>query len=91
MYSDTFGAVPIFAGTFFIALIAMCVAIPIGLLSGIYMAEYASKRLRQYAKPVIEILAGIPTVVYGFFAALTVGPFLKDLGLSLGVADRANK
>ena len=85
MYSDTFGAVPIFAGTFFIALIAMCVAIPIGLLSGIYMAEYASKRLRQYAKPVIEILAGIPTVVYGFFAALTVGPFLKDLGLSLGL------
>tara|TARA_B100001741_G_C16526891_1_gene587553 strand:+ start:83 stop:1459 length:1377 start_codon:yes stop_codon:yes gene_type:complete len=82
---DAFGAVPLFAGTFFIAFIAMCVAIPIGLLSGIYIAEYASKRFRQYAKPTIEILAGIPTVVYGFFAALTVGPFLKSIGASLGL------
>ena len=79
MYSDTFGAVPIFAGTFFIALIAMCVAIPIGLLSGIYMAEYASKRLRQYAKPVIEILAGIPTVVYGYFALTFITPILRTI------------
>ena len=85
MYSDTFGAVPLFAGTFFIAFIAMCVAIPIGLMSGIYMAEYASYKVRQYAKPLIEILAGIPTVVYGFFAALTVGPFLKEIGNSLGL------
>ena len=85
MYSDTFGAVPIFAGTFFIAFIAMCVAIPIGLMSGIYLAEYASYKVRQYAKPLIEILAGIPTVVYGFFAALTVGPFLKELGTSMGL------
>jgi len=85
MYSDTFGAVPIFAGTFFIAFIAMCVAIPIGLMSGIYLAEYASTKVRQYAKPLIEILAGIPTVVYGFFAALTVGPFLKELGTSMGL------
>ena len=85
MYSDTFGAVPVFAGTFFIAFIAMCVSIPVGLLSGIYMAEYASSNVRKYAKPLIEILAGIPTVVYGFFAALTVGPFLKDLGSSFGL------
>jgi phosphate transport system permease protein len=85
MYSDTFGAVPIFAGTFFIAFIAMCVAIPIGLMSGIYLAEYASVKVRQYAKPLIEILAGIPTVVYGFFAALTVGPFLKEIGNSMGL------
>ncbi len=85
MYSDTFGAVPIFAGTFFIAFIAMCVAIPIGLMSGIYLAEYASIKVRQYAKPLIEILAGIPTVVYGFFAALTVGPFLKEIGNSMGL------
>ncbi len=85
MYSDTFGAVPIFAGTFFIAFIAMCVAIPIGLMSGIYLAEYASIKVRQYAKPLIEILAGIPTVVYGFFAALTVGPLLKEIGNSMGL------
>ena len=85
MYSDTFGAVPVFAGTFFIAFIAMCVAIPIGLLSGIYLAEYASNKFRQFAKPIIEILAGIPTVVYGFFAALTVGPFLKDIGNAVGL------
>ena len=85
LLKDAFGAVPLFAGTFFIAFIAMCVAIPIGLLSGIYVAEYASRRFRKYAKPTIEILAGIPTVVYGFFAALTVGPFLKSVGFSLGL------
>ena len=82
---DAFGAVPLFAGTFFIALIAMCVAIPIGLLSGIYISEYGSRKFRAYAKPTIEILAGIPTVVYGFFAALTVGPFLKSVGDSIGL------
>ena len=63
----------------------MCVAIPIGLMSGIYLAEYASHKVRQYAKPLIEILAGIPTVVYGFFAALTVGPFLKRYRNSMGL------
>ena len=63
----------------------MCVAIPIGLLSGIYLSEYASRRVRKYAKPLIEILAGIPTVVYGFFAALTVGPFLREIGINLGL------
>ena len=82
---DAFGSVPLFAGTVFIALIAMCVAVPIGLFSGIYLAEYASSKVRKYSKPVIEILAGIPTVVYGFFAALTVGPFFRTLGESLGL------
>ncbi|NQW07329.1 MAG: phosphate ABC transporter permease subunit PstC [Candidatus Pelagibacter sp.] len=85
LYKDAFGSVPLFAGTFFIAFIAMCVAIPIGLLSGIYLSEYASKNVRKYVKPLIEILAGIPTVVYGFFAALTVGPFLREIGISLGL------
>ena len=82
---DAFGSVPLFAGTAFIALIAMCVAVPIGLFSGIYLAEYASTKVRKYSKPIIEILAGIPTVVYGFFAALTVGPFFRSLGESLGL------
>ena len=82
---DAFGSVPLFAGTAFIALIAMCVAVPIGLFSGIYLAEYASSKVRKYSKPVIEILAGIPTVVYGFFAALTVGPFFRQVGENLGL------
>jgi phosphate transport system permease protein len=82
---NSFGALPLFAGTFFIAFIAMCVAIPIGLMTGIYMAEYASTNVRKFAKPIIEILAGIPTVVYGFFAALTVGPFVKQIGNSMGL------
>ena len=82
---DAFGSVPLFAGTAFIALIAMCVAVPIGLFSGIYLAEYASTKVRKYSKPIIEILAGIPTVVYGFFAALTVGPFFRTLGENLGL------
>lgn len=74
-----FGSVPLFAGTFMITLIAMCVALPIGLLSAIYMAEYASARVRGLAKPTLEVLAGIPTVVYGFFAALTVAPLVVDI------------
>ena len=80
-----FGSVPLFAGTAFIALIAMIVAVPIGLFSGIYMAEYASSKVRKYSKPIIEILAGIPTVVYGFFAALTVGPFFREVGEKFGL------
>ena len=82
---DAFGSVPLFAGTAIIAFIAMCVAVPIGLFSGIYLAEYASTKVRKYSKPIIEILAGIPTVVYGFFAALTVGPFFRSIGESLGL------
>jgi phosphate transport system permease protein len=83
--SGVFGAIPLFAGTFLITLIAMLVAVPVGLLSAIYMAEYASKHFRALAKPVLEILAGIPTVVYGFFAALTVAPFFRDSGAALGL------
>jgi phosphate transport system permease protein len=68
-----------------IALIAMLVAAPIGLLSAIFLSEYAGPKFRATAKPLLEILAGIPTVVYGFFAALVVAPFVRDLGLSLGL------
>ena len=82
---EAFGAVPLFAGTAFIAFIAMCVAVPIGLYSGIYLAEYASNKQRKWGKPIIEILAGVPTVVYGFFAALTVGPFFRIIGENLGI------
>lgn len=71
-----FGAVPIFAGTFWITAIAMAVAVPIGLGSAIYMSEYAGDKVRDVLKPLLEILAGIPTVVYGFFAALTIAPFV---------------
>ncbi len=89
--SGAFGAVPVFAGTFLITLLAMVVAVPIGLFSAIYMSEYASRRFRGIVKPILEILAGIPTVVYGFFAALTVGPFFRGLGeaLGLGVASES--
>lgn len=66
-------------------MIAMLVAVPIGLFSGIYMAEYSSRKLRKIIKPLIEILAGIPTVVYGFFAALTVGPFFRLIGENIGL------
>ena len=85
--SGAFGAVPLFAGTLLIMVIAMCVAAPIGLLSAIYLSEYASRTTRAVIKPLLEILAGVPTVVYGFFAALTVGPILRvffnEIGLFL--------
>lgn len=84
--SGAFGAVPIFTGTFMIAGIAMTVAIPIGLLAAIYLSEYANDKFRAVAKPLLEILAGIPTVVYGFFAALTVAPLLRDGGAFFGLA-----
>jgi len=84
--SGSFGAVPIFTGTLLITGIAMLVAVPIGLFSAIYMTFYASYRLRDVAKPVLEILAGVPTVVYGFFAALVVAPALRDAGASLGLS-----
>ncbi|NQV80083.1 MAG: phosphate ABC transporter permease subunit PstC [Alphaproteobacteria bacterium] len=83
--TGTFGAVPIFAGTLMITLIAMLVAVPIGLFSAIYMAEYASPHFRSVIKPILEILAGIPTVVYGFFAALTVAPALRGFGEGIGL------
>lgn len=83
--SGAFGAVPLFAGTLLIAFIAMCVATPIGLYGAIYMAEYADQRVRAVLKPLLEILAGIPTVVYGFFAALTVAPFIRRFGEGMGL------
>jgi phosphate transport system permease protein len=80
-----FGAIPLFGGTMLIGFIAMCVAVPVGLFSAIYLSEYASKRLRNVAKPILEILAGVPTVVYGFFAALTVAPIIRNFGSDLGL------
>ena len=69
---------PLFVGTLLISFIAICIAAPVGLMAAIYMAEYASSSVRAFAKPLLEILAGIPTVVYGFFAALTVAPLFRD-------------
>lgn len=80
-----FGAVPLFMGTMLISAIALLVAVPVGLMSAIYLAEYASNRVRTVAKPALEVLAGVPTVVYGFFAALTVAPFIRGLGESVGL------
>ncbi|MDH5611523.1 MAG: phosphate ABC transporter permease subunit PstC [Gammaproteobacteria bacterium] len=84
--SGAFGALPLFAGTLLIAFIAMIVAVPIGLYSAIYLAEYAKPKLRAFAKPALEILAGIPTVVYGFFAALTVAPMIVDICEAIGLS-----
>ena len=82
--SGAFGAVPLFAGTFLIMLIAMLVAGPIGLFSAIYLSEYAGRRTRAVVKPMLEVLAGVPTVVYGFFAALTVGPAFRVFFNTIG-------
>ena len=83
--SGAFGAIPLFVGTMLIALIAMLVAVPIGLFSAIYLAEYARPSVRTIAKPMLEILAGIPTVVYGFFAALTIAPLIVRASASVGL------
>jgi phosphate transport system permease protein len=82
--SGAFGAVPLFVGTLLISAVAMVVAVPLGLFSAIYLAEYASPRLRRIVKPLLEVLAGVPTVVYGFFAVTTVGPMLRTVGEALG-------
>ncbi|HEX8388841.1 MAG TPA: phosphate ABC transporter permease subunit PstC, partial [Sphingomonas sp.] len=80
------GALPLFWGTFFIgAVIAMAVALPLGLLSAVYLTQYAGARARRWIKPLLEVLAGVPTVVYGYFAALTVGPAIRDLGVAAGI------
>lgn len=84
--SGSFGAIPILAGTFMISGIALSVAVPIGLMSAIYLSEYAGRRVRAWAKPIMEILAGVPTVVYGFFAALVVAPFIRNTGELLGLS-----
>ena len=82
--SGAFGAIPVFAGTFLVMGVAIFVAAPIGLMIAIYLSEYASKGVRRWVKPMIEILAGVPTVVYGFFALLTVGPTIRSFAESLG-------
>lgn len=83
---DKVGAIPLFAGTLLITIIAMLVAVPIGLLAAIYLSDFASTRVRAWAKPMLEILAGIPTVVYGFFAAITLAPFLRNSGEAVGLS-----
>lgn len=83
--NGSFGALPLIYGTAFISLIAMLVAVPIGLMSAIYLTQYASTRMRRILKPVLEILAGVPTVVYGVFAAITIAPFIRAWGQSMGI------
>lgn len=83
--SGAFGAVPLFAGTLLISAIAMLIAAPVGLFSAIYLAEYSPLKVRSWIKPTLEILAGIPTVVYGFFAALVVAPWLRGTGEGVGL------
>ena len=88
--SGAFGAIPVFAGTLLISVIALLVAVPIGLLSAIYLADYASRRVRATVKPIIEVLAGVPTVVYGFFAVLTIAPAMRRIGAQIGLTVDAN-
>lgn len=89
--SGAFGAVPLFWGTVFITIIAMIVAVPIGLLSAIYLTQYASPRFRKWMKPILEVLAGVPTVVYGYFAALTVAPLVRQFGYMIGLSDPSSE
>jgi phosphate transport system permease protein len=90
--SGAFGSIPLLWGTFFIgAIIAMIVAVPLGLMSAIYLTQYAHARVRSWLKPILEILAGVPTVVYGYFAALTVAPVVRDFGLSIGVTSASSE
>ncbi len=87
-----YGAIPLFWGTLFIgAIIAMIVAIPLGLMSAIYLTQYADPQLRSWVKPTLEILAGVPTVVYGYFAALTIAPAIRDFAVSIGIYHRLER
>jgi len=87
-----FGAIPLFWGTVFIgAIIAMIVAIPLGLMSAIYLTQYAPGKFRSWMKPILEVLAGVPTVVYGYFAALTVAPALRDFAVSIGISSASSE
>ena len=85
MDPDRVGAIPLFTGTLMITIIAMIVAVPVGLFAAIYLSDFASARVRSIAKPLLEVLAGIPTVVYGFFAAITVAPLLRGFGENIGI------
>ena len=85
------GIWPLLWGTLYVSFIALLVAVPIGLMSAIYLSEYAGPRLRSMAKPALEVLAGIPSIVYGLFALLTVGPFLRDyFAQPLGLGDSSS-
>ena len=87
-----YGAIPLFWGTIYIgAIIAMIVAIPLGLMSAIYLTQYADPRLRAWLKPALEILAGVPTVVYGYFAALTVAPMVRDAAVAIGITSASSE
>ncbi len=89
---SAFGAIPLFWGTIFIgAIIAMIVAIPLGLMSAIYLTQYATRRVRAIMKPLLEILAGVPTVVYGYFAALTVAPQVRDFAAWIGMENPSSE
>jgi phosphate transport system permease protein len=83
--SGSFGFIPLLVGTLLISAVALLIAVPVGLMSAIYLSEYASRRFRAVVKPLLEILAGVPTVVYGFFAALTVAPFIRQFGEAMGL------
>ena len=83
--SGAFGSLPVLSGTLLITIIAMLIAVPIGLFSAIYLSDYAHRKVRNVVKPALEILAGVPTVVYGFFAALTMGPFIRNIGEAIGL------
>lgn len=85
----SYGLLPLLAGTMMITVIAMLVAVPVGLMAAIYLSQYAHHSFRAFAKPIIEILAGIPTIVFGFFALVTVGPFLRDVGGFVGLDIKA--
>jgi phosphate transport system permease protein len=85
-----FGAIPVFAGTLLISSIAMLVSVPIGLFTAMYLVEYANHKVRAVVKPILEILAGIPTVVFGFFAILVVAPAVRDFTGSLGLTTSSN-
>ena len=85
------GMLPLLWGTLYISFIALVVAVPIGLFAAIYLSEYASPRIRSFAKPMVELLAGIPTIVYGLFALITVGPMLRDwIAQPLGLGNSAS-
>ncbi|GIT92102.1 phosphate transport system permease protein [Jannaschia pagri] len=89
--SSELGILPLLWGTLYISLIALLVAVPIGLFSAIYLSEYAGKKFRGFAKPLLEVLAGIPTIVYGLFALITVGPLLRDaIASPLGLGTSAS-
>jgi phosphate transport system permease protein len=88
--AGAFGAVPVFTGTLLISVVAMAVAVPIGLYTAIYLVEYSHDRIRNIVKPILEILAGVPTVVYGFFAVLTVAPAVRQAGALVGIGISPN-